>query len=270
MGVSGAGVGTLIMSVLQLVVLLAIIYWKKLPAAAPLRNFGEIRGAFITKYFKTAAPVLLNEVLWSLAVTTINSIYAHISTEAAAAINISFTVQQVIFVVGIGMANAAGTLVGNAIGAGEEKKARTYGLRSMVLSISITILVGLVIFSLAPWIVSLYQITENTRLLAMRTIRIMSLLMWNRAMMVMWVVGILRAGGDTRFTMIVDSSIVWVIGVTAAYLGANILALPVYWVYLMVSGEEVVKNILCLLRFSSGKWINNLTRETDEPIVEPA
>lgn len=270
MGVSGAGVGTLVVSILQLVVLLAIIYWKKIPAAAPLRNFSEIKGAFITKYFKTAAPVLLNEVLWSLAITTITAIYARISTEAAAAVNITSTVQQVIFVIGIGMANAAGTLVGNAIGAGEEHKARLYGMRSMVLSISITILAGFVVFSIAPWIVSLYQITDNTRFLALRTIRVMSLMMWNRAMIVVFVVGILRPGGDTRFTMLVDSILVWVVGVSMAYFGANVLVLPVYWVYFMVSSEEVIKNVLCLFRFRSGKWINNLTRKAEESLIEPA
>ena len=268
MGVRGAGLGTMIVRILQVVVLLTIIYWKKIPAAAPLRRFGEIKGAFISAYFKTAAPVLLNEVLWSLAVTTINSIYAHISTEAAAAINITSTIEQLIFVVGIGMGNAAATLVGNAIGAGEEQKARVYGVRSLVLSISITLLVGLTIFSLAPWIVSLYNITDNTRLLAMRTMRIMSLMMWNRATMVMWVVGILRPGGDTRFTMFVDGFFIWIIGVTAAYLGANVLALPVYWVYLMVTSEELIKNIACYFRFRSGKWINNLTRN-EETVAEP-
>lgn len=270
MGVRGAALGTLIVRLLQLVVLVTIIYWKKVPAAAPLRNFGEIKGVFITTYFKTAAPVLLNEVLWSLAITTINSIYAHISTEAAAAVNISATVEQIIFVVGIGMANAAATLVGNAIGAGEEHKAKLYGLRSLVLSVAITVLVGLVIFSLAPWIVGLYQISEHTRLLALRTIRIMSLMMWNRSMMVMWVVGVLRPGGDTRFTMLVDSVLVWVIGVTAAYFGANVLVLPVYWVYFMVTSEEVVKNALCIFRFRSGKWINNLTHAAEEAVGEAA
>ncbi|MEE4193597.1 MAG: MATE family efflux transporter [Anaerolineae bacterium] len=268
MGVSGAGLGTLIVRILQLIVLLVIIYWKKIPAAAPLRNFGEIKGAFMTTYFKTAAPVLLNEVLWSLAITTINSVYAHISTEAAAAVNISATVEQIIFVVGIGMANAAATLVGNAIGAGEEHKARMYGLRSLVMSISITILVGVMIFAFTPWIVSLYNITDNTRYLARRTIQIMSLMMWNRATMVMWVVGILRPGGDTRFTMLVDSVLVWLVGVPAALLGANVLGLPIYWVYFMVMSEELVKNVLCFFRFRSGKWINNLTHTAEEPLGE--
>jgi Na+-driven multidrug efflux pump len=269
MGVRGAGYGTLIVRVLQLVALTAIIYWRKIPAAVPLKGFNGITLEFFRRYFVTAAPVLVNEVFWSLAITTINSIYAHISTEAAAAVNISATIEQIIFVVGIAMANAAATLVGNEIGAGNNEKAKLYGKRLIVLSVSSTIFLGLIIYTLAPWIVSFYQITDNTRFLALRTIRVMSLMMWNRAMMVMWVVGILRPGGDTRFTFFVDSVFVWILGVTAAYLGANVLGLPVYWVYLMVTSEELVKNVLCLFRFRSNKWINNLTRTEDTPAPEP-
>ena len=268
LGVQGAGLGTLIVRSIQVAVLLVIIYTRKSPVAAPLKTFKDIDRAFIGQYFKTAAPVLINEIFWSLAITTNNSIYAHISTEAAAAINITATVEQIIFVVGIGMANAAATLVGNAIGAGEEHKAILYGKRSLIISVAITVLLGLCIFGLAPWVVTLYNISDNTRFLAMRTIRVMSLMMWNRATMVMWVVGILRPGGDTKFTLLVDSVFIWVVGVPAAYLGANILGLPVYWVYLMVTSEELLKNVLCFFRFRSGKWINNLTQK-EEAIAEP-
>jgi len=269
MGVRGAGLGTLVVRILQLITLVAIIYWKKIPAAAPLRDFKELEMSFIRRYFKTAAPVLANELLWSLAITTINSVYAHISTEAAAAVNITSTIEQVIFVVGIGLANAAAVLIGNEIGAGNNEKAKLYGKRALVLSVSITLALGGLNYFLAPWIVSFYNISETTRFLALRTIRVMSLLMWNRATMVMWVIGILRPGGDTRFTLVVDAFIVWIVGVPIAYLGANLLGLPVFWVYLMVSSEEMIKNVMCLFRFRSGKWLNNLTRP-EEPVAEPA
>ena len=269
LGVRGAGLGTLIVRILQLIVLMVVIYAQKIPAAAPLKRFKEITLPFIGHYFKTAAPVLVNELLWSLAITTINSIYAHISTEAAAAVNISATIEQIIFVIGIAMANSAATLVGNEIGAGNNEKAKLFGKRSLVVSLSLTIVFGLCIYALSPWIVSFYQISDHTRFLALRVIRTMSLMMWNRAMMVMWVVGILRPGGDTRFTFFVDGVIVWIVGVTAAYLGANVLELPVYWVYLMVTSEELIKNVLCLFRFRSGKWINNLVKRSDTVIPEP-
>jgi hypothetical protein len=44
-----------------------------------------------------------------------------------------------------------------------------------------------------------------------------------------------------------------------AYLGAFILHLPVYFVYLFAMSEEATKWILGINRYRSRKWINNLT-----------
>jgi Na+-driven multidrug efflux pump len=73
------------------------------------------------------------------------------------------------------------------------------------------------------------------------------------------VVGILRAGGDTRFSMVLDGFIIWIVGVPMAYLGAFILHLPVYFVYLFAMSEEATKWILGIRRYLSRKWINDLT-----------
>jgi len=123
-------------------------------------------------------------------------------------------------------------------------------------------------FLLAPWLVTFYQVSEATRYAAQRVMQSISMVIWIRATLVTTMIGILRPGGDTRFTLMVDGVIVWVVGVSMAHLGANVLGLPVYWVYLMVASEEAIKAVICLLRFRSGKWINNLVRtEAEAPLV---
>jgi Na+-driven multidrug efflux pump len=77
------------------------------------------------------------------------------------------------------------------------------------------------------------------------------------------VVGILRAGGDTRFSLFLDGIIIWIVGVPMAYLGAFVLGLPVYFVYLCAMSEEVTKWILGVNRYRSRKWINNLAAQMD-------
>ena len=64
--------------------------------------------------------------------------------------------------------------------------------------------------------------------------------------------------GDTRFALIMEICSIWLIGVPAAYIGAFVLYLPVYYVYLMVALEEVVKAFVCAWRFRSRKWIHDL------------
>jgi len=74
----------------------------------------------------------------------------------------------------------------------------------------------------------------------------------------MMIVGLFRGGGDTRIGLIMDLCGVWVIGVPMAVLGGLVLKLPIWWVYAMVNLEEVMKNIVCIRRFRSKKWLNNL------------
>ncbi|NWF63122.1 MAG: hypothetical protein HXY38_02345 [Chloroflexi bacterium] len=71
-------------------------------------------------------------------------------------------------------------------------------------------------------------------------------------------IGALRAGGDTRYALFMELFSIWLIGVPMAYLGAFVLKLPVYWVYLMVILEEIAKMIVSGRRFLSRKWIHDL------------
>jgi len=268
LGVRGAAIGTLVVRIFELSTLVLIVYLRKLPAAVSLKSFRDLKWSFVKIYLKTTGPVLINETIWSLAITTIFSIYARISTESVAAISIADTVNQFFFVLVIGIANATGILIGNTIGAGKTAIAIIYAKRSVFLSAGISLFLGFIIIIAAPTIVSIYNISEQTSFYAIRVIQIMGCLLWCKAMLVNWVIGVLRPGGDTRFTLIVDGVIIWVVGVSMAYLGANILKLPIYWVYLMVASEEVIKNILCWFRFRSRKWINVLTEKPVSPMQE--
>jgi len=77
------------------------------------------------------------------------------------------------------------------------------------------------------------------------------------------VVGILRAGGDTRFSLFLDGIIIWIVGVPMAYLAAFVLHLPVYYVYLFAMSEEVTKWLMGVPRYRSRKWIHNLARQLE-------
>jgi Na+-driven multidrug efflux pump len=79
------------------------------------------------------------------------------------------------------------------------------------------------------------------------------------------IVGMLRSGGDTRYSLFLDGIIIWILGVPMALFGAFILHLPVYWVYFMVMSDELTKCILGLRRYFSRKWIHDLTEGVNLP-----
>jgi Na+-driven multidrug efflux pump len=205
-------------------------------------------------------PVALNETFWSLGVTTYSIVYARISTEALAAMNITVTIEQIGFVIFIGIADATAILVGNKIGAGETETAYRYAGWSLVLAMVGAIGIGFGLMAASSFIIGFYQVSPGVAETARRVLIVVAFTMWVRVSNMTLIVGILRSGGDTRFSFILDSSTVWLVGVPLAFLGAFTFKLPVYWVYLLILSEEFVKMGVCLYRYLSRKWINDLTQ----------
>ena len=263
LGIQGAAVAAVIARFIECAFLLTFIYVTKSPVAASLRELTDFDGAFVRKVIKPMLPVILNELFWSLGITTYNIIYGHMGTASYAAINIVNTIEQIGFVVFIGISNATSVLVGNRIGAGKEHEAFVYAGRSLGLGIVGGIFVGLILQLVKGPILSLYNVSPEVVYNASHLINVVSVFLWIRVNNMTIVVGILRAGGDTRFSLFLDGIIIWIVGVPMAYIGAFVLDLPVYYVYLCAMSEEVTKWLIGIPRYRSRKWINNLAKQVE-------
>jgi Na+-driven multidrug efflux pump len=211
-------------------------------------------------------PVALNETLWSLGITVYNLAYAHIGTESIAAVNIASTVENLAFVLFIGISDATAILIGNKIGSGNGEIAYRYARRSLALATLAALMVGGLILSLRGAWLSLYAVSPQSLAYASRILIVLGLSLWIRVSNLTLVVGVLRSGGDTRFGLFVDTGTIWMVGVPLALLGAFVLRLPVYWVYLMVMAEEAVKYGVLLVRFLSRRWIHDVTEMDQTPV----
>ncbi len=260
LGIEGVALGTLIARGLECGTLLTFVYIKRLPVAASLKELFSFDAVFLGKVIKPMLPVILNELFWSLGITTYNVIYGHISTDAIATINIIGTIEQVAFVVFIGVSNATAVLVGNRIGAGQEHEAYLYAGRSLGIGAIGGILMGIILAFVKAPTLTLYNVSPTVIEDASRVLTIFSIFMWIRINNMTIVVGVLRAGGDTRFSLFLDGFIIWLVGVPLAALGAFAFHLPVYFVYLCAMSEELTKWFLGINRYFSKKWINNLAQ----------
>jgi putative MATE family efflux protein len=259
LGIQGAALAAVIARFLECITLLTITYTRKLPVAATIGELTGFDRAFFGTVLRPMLPVILNELFWSLGITTYNIIYGRMGTPSYAAINIVSTIEQVAFVVFIGVSNATAVLVGNRIGAGKEDEAYLYAGRSLGIGIVGGMFLGLFLQLVKAPILSLYHVSPEVIQNAGGIINVVSFFLWIRVNNMTTVVGILRAGGDTRFSLFLDGIIIWIVGVPMAYLGAFVLHWPVYLVYLCAMSEEATKWFLGINRYLSRKWINNLT-----------
>jgi putative MATE family efflux protein len=261
MGTDGAALATLIARLLECFTVLALVYRNRsVPAAASLRDLIEVDLRFMSTVLKPILPVIANETLWSLGITTYNAIYGRIGTQAVAAINIIGTIEQMAFVLFFGLGQATAILIGHQIGAGEPEKAYQYGGRSLGLQGSGALLMGGLAWLFAGSLFQVYKVSPEVIASAQSLLTVMALGFWVKACNHVIIIGILRSGGDTRFSLILDGLVIWLVGVPAAAVGAFLFHLPVQWVYALTLSEEVVKFTAGLWRYFSKRWINDLTQ----------
>jgi Na+-driven multidrug efflux pump len=258
LGVNGAALAVTIARIVDCLLFIFFSYRRRTAAAASLREMFAYDLPFVKRVLVRSLPVTINEMLWSLGITTYNAVYAHIGTEAIAAVNITSTIENLAFVIFIGLTDATAIMVGNSIGAGEEHRAFDYAWKSLRLSIGVGLLMGLVVLASSRGILSFYKVSDVVSTYASRILLVFSMTLWIRVSNMNIIVGILRAGGDTRVGFLIDVLGIWAVGVPLAFAGAFLFALPVYWVYLMIMTEEAVKMGVGILRVFSGKWITNL------------
>ena len=74
------------------------------------------------------------------------------------------------------------------------------------------------------------------------------------------IVGVFRAGGDTRFGLLVDVGSLWAVSIVFGALAAFVWKLPPTIVYIILTCDEAVKIPLSFWRYHTYKWIKNITR----------
>jgi putative MATE family efflux protein len=267
LGVRGAAIGTAAGWTLELVLLLVMIYTQKTPLAANPLTFFSFDILFFGRVLTTALPAVANELFWSLGITTYNAIYAHIGTDSIAAINVNATIEELGFVVFIGLGNACAVLVGNRIGAGKKDEAYEIVRRVIILGVAFALGVGLIIILSRNVVIGLYDLSPSGEKNVRGLMLVMGCTLWVRMFNFIVFIGALRAGGDTRFALLMEICSIWLIGVPAAYVGAFVFHLPVYYVYLMVMLEEISKTFISGWRYRSRKWIHDLVNLPTAEIV---
>ncbi|RIK31858.1 MAG: MATE family efflux transporter [Anaerolineae bacterium] len=271
LGVRGAAIGTVFGWTFECVFLLILVYAFKTPLAAnPFRLFHFSR-PFLLTVLRTSLPAAINEVVWSFGITTYNAVYARIGTDSIAAININATVEELMFVLFIGLGNACSVLVGNKIGEKDKDTAFEYSRRATIIAVMLSILGGAVVFLMRDRVAALYQLSPAAIYDLRQIMLVYSLSVWLRVFNFMLFIGALRAGGDTKYAMFTELFSIWLIGVPAALIGGFVLHLPVYYVYALVLLEEVIKAVIITRRYLSRKWIHDLVNASgDEMPASPS
>lgn len=209
-------------------------------------------------------PLLLNEIFWSLGQTTFLYAYSTRGDGALAAMNITNSISQITFVLFQALGTASAVFVGNKLGENELVEAQDNAKRLVFAAGVVAVAIGVVLFVLSGLFTDFYSIAELTKSWAIFNIRVNALFVPLYTMNVT-LFFIIRSGGDTKSTLLMDSGFMWLVSVPTALFLAFFTALPITWMFLIVQGTEFFKVLFSISRYNKKRWVRNLATET--PLV---
>lgn len=261
MGVEGAAMTIVISRMIETVALLAYIYSTGNVLAAKVNELFGYSKDFIKRVIKTVVPVILNEICWGLGIIVYSVAYGRIGTEAMASIQIGNTIQNLFIVVAFGMASASVVMVGSRIGANDEGTGIVFAKRFGLLGAVAGTLIGLLLAISVQFILPAFNISSVVFHDTSLILYIIALSVPIKTFNIIVITGILRAGGDTNYSLGLEATTMWFIGVPFAFIGAFVFNLPIYLVVALVTVEEIVKLVFALKRLVSNKWVRNLIHD---------
>ena len=260
MGVVGAAIATVIARIVSVFYLIYIIYKNKLPMAGNFQELFKLSWSFIVKALKISLPVFGHEIMWVTGVSMYVIIYGRIGTEATAAIQVVKSISNLVFTLVFGLSSGTAAIIGQEIGAGNEENAYKYAVELLKISLVIGTAVALFVYAICPVVLILMKVDSAIYPLARQIVFSEGILIIIKTTGTLFIVGVLRAGGDTLWTMFADLIPLWTFAIPLTYIAGLKFGLPVALVYLCSGSDELLKMPFCIQRLKSRKWINNLVK----------
>lgn len=262
LGVEGAAIATVISRFVELAIIVVYVHRHtgRFLFVEGLYRSMRIPGGLAVDIIKKGTPLLANELLWSLGMTTLTQIFSTRGLNVVAGLNIASTITNLFNVVVFSMGTAVAVMVGQALGAGDIPGAKRTTWRLIFLSICISIVFGGALAGLSPFIPYLYNTTGEVRMMATRFMMTSAMYMGFNAVCHSSYFAI-RSGGKTFITFLFDSVYTWLILVPYTYALTHFTALDILVLYPVCYLADIIKCIIGIAIVKSGYWARNMVSD---------
>jgi putative MATE family efflux protein len=260
MGVEGAALGTLFARIFEVLCVAVYAHFINHEVRLRLRYIIHVESWVWKDFMHYSGAVILNELFWGMAVSATTAIIGHLGEAASAASAVAQVSRQLATVVSFGVASSAAVVVGKAIGEGKKEQAVLYSKRFIMLG-GVTGTCGAALILLfRPAIISAFVTSAEAADDLHLMLFVISYYAVCMSVSCTMIVGLFRAGGDTKIGMLLDTGLMWGISIPFGALAAFVWKLPVKTVYVILMSDEVIKIFFSTARYRSFKWLKNVTR----------
>lgn len=260
MGIQGAALGTLIARIFEICVV--VVYGWKFNDTVRFQ-WGDLfsKNPLLNKDFlKYSMPVMFNELAWGAGMAAITAIVGHMGSAAVAAHSVSQVSRQLAMVVSLGVAAAGAIVCGKAIGENKEELAKIYAARFTKLAVILGVAGSMLILLVSPVARHLLNLSDQARAYLGFMMIVMAFFVLCQSVNGVWIVGIFRSGGDTKYGLYLDGFSLWGGSILLGALCGFVLHVPMPWLYVVLCCDEFLKFPFALRHYRSYCWLKNVTR----------
>ena len=259
MGVRGAAVATVISRFVELAFIVILTHTQHSRyrfVQGAYRSF-KLPRALVFNIAVRGLPLILNECLWSVAMTVRNQAYSLRGLDVVAAINISTVIINLASVIYLSCGAAIAIIVGAELGSGNIEKARDSAWKMLAFSVFCATVMGAVMLVAAPFFPLIYETSDTVRSLAAYMTVVSGLLLPFYAFSHASYFAI-RSGGNVLVTFLMDSGFMWSIVVPLSLAIGHFTNLDIHIFFFICQATEILKLLAGLFILCRGSWAKQL------------
>ena len=258
MGVAGAALGTVIARVVETTIMCTYVFRVDKKITYRFRDLFSKCADMVREFLRISIPVMLSDSLLGIGESVLAVIMGHIGSQFVAANAITGVVQRLSTIFISGMAHAGCIITSQTLGEEKVEDAKRQGTTMLLIGTLVGILAAGIITLLKTPVINSYNITDDTKFIAHQLMNAISFIVIFRSANTILAKGVLRGGGDTKFLVYADSSLMWFVAIPLGALAGLVLNLPSFWIYVCLYIDQILKAIWCVFRLRSGKWIKKI------------
>ncbi|WP_170075686.1 MATE family efflux transporter [Paraclostridium dentum] len=264
LGVRGAAIATVIARFIEFSLLIGYVYIikKDYVLKFTIKNLKSIDKQFINAFFEKSTPILLNDSGWAIGTVLYSVAYAKAGTSAIAASQIATSTGNFFIMTAVCVAIGASIMLGNELGADNKEVAIDYAKKFSKIVFIVGTLFGILLILNIPTLLKMFSVSDNLAPDIIKIFAIMGLLMGLKSFNTLLIIGILRSGGDTKYSLFLELGCMWLVSLPLTFIFA-IKGAPIYVLVLLTYSEEIVKFIFGVPRALSKRWVANIVKEID-------
>lgn len=261
-GIQGAVVATLITQGIAAIIGLAILFGGKYGVDLKAKDF-KPDFKFMKKAFFIGLPASIEQSSRNFAMAFIVSLVASFGTTAVASYGAGVNINQVAMFIGMGLAIAGGTLVGQSIGANQMDRAVRVSKLSAIMSFIVLTFLGILAFIFSKNLISFFIPNDlNVIQGGSNLIRIVSL-SFGFVGLHMSLSNVFSAAGLTKIPMFLTISSQWLFQIPLSYYLSKHTSLGINGIWIALPLTNILASVVAFFMYSKGSWKNSKIIEHD-------